>query len=205
MPKVSYIVSAYDRPAALCCCLASLALQTDFDFEVIVADNAPTFQQQVFNDTVVMHLADSRFRHLDTTVAKTCAGWDCYHSAEIANGWAHGEWLCFPSDDSYYMPTFQEKLLSAASAHGWGLVYCDMIYDGRGAGNCGQYHYVDVSPRVSRIDKTGFLVRRELFTGFPGKPSAAPGPSAADGLLVEDLVRRGVPHGKVGEPLMVHN
>jgi len=211
MPKVSYIVSAYDRPEMLRCCLASLAVQTDGDFEVLVADNAPTFKQQVLNDTAAMHLNDGRFRHYDTDCVKTCAGWDCYHSAEyVARHWAKGEWVCFPSDDSYYVPIFQEVMLYQANGLGRDMVYCDWLCDRRGHGEGfgpGRYHWVNAEAKISRIDKTGFLVKRALFVdiGFPGKNMDEVKPCAADGELIEGLVRRGVPHCKVNEILMVHN
>src|ERR1019366_3091887 len=104
MPKVTYIVSTYNRPTLLRCCLASLAAQTDADFEVVVADNSPDFNITSQHQEVVADLRDPRFRHIDTDCVKTCIGWDCYHSAEYCARIAAGEWLCFPSDDSYYVP-----------------------------------------------------------------------------------------------------
>ena|SRR5271166_3450177 len=209
MPKVSYIVSAYDRPILMRCCLASLAAQTDHDFEAIVADNSPDFKTQAVNRAVVDGMLDSRFSHIDTDSIKTCRGWDCYHSAEyVARNWATGEWLCFPSDDSYYVPMFQEAMVNKAQINGWSMVYCDWLCDRRGSLNGegpGRYGWVDASARISRIDKTGFMVRSSSFGAFPGKNMEEVKPCAADGLFIEELVRRGAKHGKVNEVLMVHN
>ncbi len=209
--KVTYIVSAYDRPDMLRCCLASLAVQTDRDFEVIVADNSKTFAEQQQNAAVVSAFHDSRFGHRDTDCIKTVGGWDCYWSAEyVAYNWAKGDWLCFPSDDSYYVPVFQERLLTRAKKDNLQLVYCDMVHGRSITPEIGsrfdRYERWFVEPRVNHIDKTGFLIKRSSFGGFVGKNRDAVGPASCDGLMIEDLVQRwSIRHGKVDEVLMVHN
>lgn len=203
MPKISYIVSAYKRPEMLRCCLASLAVQTDQDFEVIVADNAPPYEQPKANRLIVQ-LFDERFSHTDTDCVKTCAGWDCYHSAEyIAALYSvKSEWLCFPSDDSYYMPTFQQKMIAALeNQQTAAFAYCDWV------SNYAAYHAVIAAPRISRIDKTGFIVRRSVFNtfGFPMKSKDKLESIACDGYFIEKLMNEGYVGTKVNEILMVHN
>ncbi len=206
MTKLSYIVSAYNRPEMLRCCLASLAVQTDQDFEVIVADNAPTYEQQKVNRRIVQ-LFDERFSHVDTDCVKTCAGWDCYHSAEYVAALysVKSEWLCFPSDDSYYMPDFQQKMIAALenqqTAFTYAFAYCDWV------SNYAAYHAVIAEPRISRIDKTGFIVRRSVFSafGFPMKSKDTLAPIACDGYFIEKLIGEGYRGVKVNEILMVHN
>jgi hypothetical protein len=53
---------------------------------------------------------------------------DCYWSAEYAARQAKGDWLCFPCDDCYYVPEFQERMLEIAALYGWKLVLCDAVY-----------------------------------------------------------------------------
>jgi len=103
-------------------------------------------------------------------------------------------------------------MLCEAERKGWELVYCDMLrnddsIDGRKiTGAQGDYYFKwDVAPHVGGIDKTGFLVRRDRFTGFPKKNTDVPGPCAADGELVAALVKCGVRHGKAAGILVVHN
>lgn len=178
--------------------LHCLAAQTLEDFEVIVTDNSdPEVQRR--NHRSIAHLEDARFCHFDTSHLPVN---DCYWAAE----WAAlhecaGNFLCFPSDDSYYVPCFAEVVLGAAERNNWDLVYCNMVYDARFNGQC--YTPVNVQPMVNSIDKTGFIVRRSWFEGFPGKVSS--GPCKADGLLIESLLSRGIRHGKVSDVLMVHN
>jgi len=201
-PRVTYIVSAFNRPERLPCVLWSLKVQTDPDFEVIVADNARTSELQEAHFEIVSSLADPRFRHHNTAFYPTPA-WDCYWSAEwlFAQGQAKGDWICLPSDDSYYVPVFQEAMLTKARADSLSLVHCDMLYDRR-IGK--KYQVFKTAPVPRFIDKTGFLLAREAWIGFPAKPQT-PSPSYCDGLMIEELVRRGIRHGHVDEVLCVHN
>jgi hypothetical protein len=75
------------------------------------------------------------------------------------------------------------------------------VYDAR---LTGKYALLRQEPREGVIDKTAFLLRRDLFTGFPGKP-VGDAPANCDGKLVEQLVSAGVVHGKVDEVLLFHN
>jgi hypothetical protein len=203
MPSVSYIVSAFERPDCLPCCLWSLKIQTDPDFEVIVADNALDWRVQLQHQRAVEALGDSRFRHCNTAKQSTDQAWDSYWSAEWAvKHETRGAWICLPSDDSYYVPVFQQVMLTKARLDKLQLVYCDMLYDRRLAG---KYKVLNTAPAPEFIDKTGFLVARDAWIGFPTKRQRWPGPSICDGQMIQELVRRGVPHGKVDEVLCVHN
>jgi glycosyltransferase involved in cell wall biosynthesis len=190
-PDVSYLVSAYNRPDLLMCCLASLKAQTHSALaEIIVADNA-----------VVEHYAEANYnvcRMMGVVYIQTTAK-TCYHSAEMIAGIAQGRYLCFPSDDSYYVPLFQEILVAKADALDWELIYCEMLYNPRSPLDI--HRVLGVQPKLNHIDKTGFLVRREVFTGFEAKDRTP----AADGEMIEELVRRGVSHGKHHGTLAVHN
>jgi hypothetical protein len=108
-----------------------------------------------------------------------------------------GDWLCFPSDDSYYVPRFSEIMLEAARAQNLDFVYCDMLYDWRPDD---VYRIMNVEPRSCAIDKTCFLVKREIFKGFPYHESGW-----NDGAFAEQLVAEGVRHGKAPGVLVVHN
>jgi glycosyltransferase involved in cell wall biosynthesis len=185
--RCSFIVSAFDRPAHLDLLLRSLRLQTFQDFEVLVTDNA--IGDRAFdNFRIVIAIGDSRFRYIEAGQA------DCYFSANLGAKHAHGEYLCFPSDDNYYVPRFLESTLKAAPAD---LIYCDCLYDGHGI----HYAPMDVKPVCGWIDKGGFLVKREKFTGFAGPAVDRP----ADGWLIEALIKTGATHTKAPGYLWIHN
>jgi hypothetical protein len=202
MSKVTYVVSAFDRPWHLRCCLASLQVQTDPDFMVIVADNGnDVTQAEHFR---VVQSFDSRFVHLDSRHYDISPGWDCYWSADwVVEHYVSSPWVCLPSDDTYYVPVFQETLLKYAEERDLQLVYCEMLYDRRGSAD-GRYHLCNVAASPGRIDKVGFMVKREVWQPHPQKP-LVPGPTMCDGWFIEQVVNSGIRHGKVDEPLVVHN
>jgi hypothetical protein len=190
--SISFIVSAYDRPAHLRCCLASLSLQSGRN-QILVADNS---LEPCINDAhreAIQEFYPAVWFGTGVMGAKTC-----YQSANLLAQKAAGEWLCFPSDDSYYVPTFATTMLRATEKHQWNLIYCDLLYDPRMFRE-GKYNILPAAPVLNQIDKTNFMIRREKFTGFPdGSPTA-------DGLLIESLVKSGIRHGKAPGVLVVHN
>lgn len=194
---ITYIVSFYDRVQQLNTCLASLGAQAHRSTsEIIVCCNS--------TDDDVIKAAQMACLYHDAHCELTglIGARDCYESAEIIG--AKGDWLCFPSDDSYYVPLFAERMLDAALMHEWDFVYCDMLYASKWTVPEWTYSVMDVRPVKQHIDKTCFIVRRGLFNGFPGKLGGAP--CEADGALAEELVSRGVRHGKAnGGALVVHN
>lgn len=201
---VTYVVSAYDRPDSLAVCLWSLKVQTARDFECLIADNAIDVGIAARHQGVVAALNDKRFRHI-STVGKGKARDASYGSADwMVEYEARGEWLCFPSDDSYYVPQFQALMLGAAQPNAWDLVYCDLLYDPRLAG---RYAVLIASPQVCSIDKTNFMLRRDVWTGFltPLDPNDLGDRTCTDGLMIERLVRKGIRHGRVEQTLCVHN
>jgi len=205
MPAVTYIVSVYERPRALRGCLACLQVQTDPDFEVIVANTGPNEAMQRAHEEVVAQFAcdDPRFSYVNTLEYKSSPAWDCYWAAEwVVEHLASGDWICLPSDDSYYVPMFQERCLARARLNNWSLVWPEMLYDPR---LHGRYEKLDARACVGGIDKTGFLIRRDAWIGFPSKPTDYSRSSCADGEMIAELVGRGVAHGKIDEIMVVHN
>jgi glycosyltransferase involved in cell wall biosynthesis len=165
--------------------LRSLQIQSEPDFEVLVTDNGARESNRI----AVEQLEDSRFIYHATGRP------DCYYSANYGASMAIGEYLCFPSDDNYYVPRFLQTMLAAAPKD---LIYCDCIYDGYGI----HYASMDVAPIAGRIDKGGFLIRRDKFKGFDGPAGVN---RAADAWLIEGLIRTGVTHIKAPGYLWVHN
>lgn len=189
---VSFIVAAYDRPEMLRCCLASLQVQTHRNIEVLVADNTKNQDVSRQHEGVTVELCDSRFRYFNT-------GLDvCYAATRALAPQCHGEWLCFPNDDGYYVPQFTELML--AGSRGADFVYCDMLMDPR---LYGVYHVLKTKPKLYRIDKGGFLIRKSVFEKFDWPP--APDDYCRDGLLVEQLRKARVRMSKAKGVLFVHN
>lgn len=206
--SISYIVSTYHRPELLDICLCSLKTQTHKNSEIIVTDNS--------EDPVTMakhkESADRYGARYMNTRALTC-----YHSAEMGARTAVGKWLCFPSDDSYYVPKFAEKLLEMAYEYNLDFAFCEMVHNeaplpphqGLCIGTMDSavktgYRVRNVQPRLGFIDKTGFIVRRDVFAYFPRKPDTALA-CGSDGYLIEWLKKAGARYKKHDDVLVVHN
>jgi GT2 family glycosyltransferase len=197
IPKVSFVVSAFNRPVELKLCLLSLALQTDPNWEIIVVDNSDDDHKATRNSLTYSGINRYIRTTNDTRISGAPHEHSLYRATEMGVAAAKGKWLCFPNDDSYYCPWFLERMLGAAKANSWELVYCDLV-----AGGPKEHHWMRTEPRRCQIDKTCFLVKRGWFRGFDHRPEVY---AQADGLLIEDLVARGIRHGRVGQCLVVHN
>lgn len=192
---ISFIVSAYNRAPELAACLASLALNPPG--KLVVVCNA-TDPRQLEAHRHIANQFSAVF--IETAIhGATC----CYSASEIAanlGGIAETEWLCFPSDDSLYVQDFAKIMLATAVKHNADLVYCDCVYRvGSEQNDWPAYTILDVSPRMGRIDKTCFIVRRNKFKGFP--PHAR---GWRDGALIEQLIAEGIRHAKAPGVLVVH-
>lgn len=166
---------------------------------MIVTDNADDKRIQAQQRKIVGSLRDSRFKYCSTSSKIQIS--DCYWSAEWAAKRARGNWLCFPCDDCYYVPEFQERMLEVAACYGWRLVLCDAIY----RYNTKRYAVMNMKASMSIAAKSAFLVERKLFKGFRAKPQGKPAPCAADAALIGDIYSSGIPAGTVQDVMVVHN
>lgn len=191
---ISHIVSVLDRPHFLNAALAALVVQDGGGGEIIVCVNGTEAE-------TIAHCGDICTRYGATMRTTGLVGAKtCYESANMASTAATGEWLSFPSDDSLYVFEFSRVMLQTAELHKADLVYCDCVYrQDKTKGNWPAYTILDVSPRMGRIDKTCFIVRRSVFPGFPSHEHGW-----SDGALVEQMVRSGVRHAKAPGVLVVH-
>ena len=202
MPRVSFIVGCYERPGRLRTCLASLIDQTFQDFEIVVTDNSvdPVAIEKIKDLCTV----DPRIRY-EWTHDKALKNFprvgipSLYDAAEEGIAITTGEWLVMPNCDSYYPPVSIERMLQYADAHNLEFVFCDFV-QGRPDMN---YHYFFARPEGCLIDKTCFMVKREWFPAeWPSKVELY---GVADGVLVNELVAKGIRHGRLAEVLCVHN
>lgn len=190
---VSFVLSCFDRPSALFVSLGSLVNQTVGDWQCLVMINGSDESMILAHQVVVLGFADKRIKVYSRYGAPHDIG--CYHSAEYGARKSTGKWLAFPSDDSYFTPEYVETM---TSDDGVDLAYCDVLYDRRLSGYRG---ILNVVPVEGLIDKTCFMVKREKFIGFPDK-DVTPN---ADGKAIEQMIRLGYKHRKVGEALCIHN
>lgn len=201
---ISFIVVAFENTNSLRTCLSSLVDQTidPSQVEIIVCDNSIDMGPALRNKELC--LMDPRIQYLwtepNTKVERPgirhrrCL----YTATEIGAEKSDGDWLCFPNADSYYARSFVERMFAKAAQDYLEFVYCDIVL-GR---HDRPYHPRSCTPASCNIDKTNFLIRRDWFPGFTKKWENY---ELADGLMVDDVVAKGIRHGKVDECLVTHN
>ena len=197
--KVTFLVNSYAAPENLWCLLGSLIQQTDPSWEAVVLTNHPEPAKRYDHKLVVEAINDRRISTADSWHERH--SWDCYWACDWAvdQGLAKGDWICCASDDGYYVPEFVEEMTKSDAD----LVLCDALM--RKHIGTGQRRVVNTLPKCGHVDKTAFMVRREKWIGFPHKNTTMSGPSAADGMAVESMVRLGYKWDKIDLPLVVHN
>jgi glycosyltransferase involved in cell wall biosynthesis len=200
-PRITFLVSVFDRPLNLLGLLGSLIVQTDQKWEAVVLNNGMGVRASMICDEISEY-ARNQIEYYHTANNKT--GWDCYWSSDLAieKGWANGDYLAFASDDGYYVPEFVQVMCDAADENQWDFAYCDLLYDARAAG---KRSIMTAYPQCCSIDKTNFIVRRDKWIGFATKNTGPFKPTQADGEAVEEMVRRGYRHGRVDQVLAVHS
>lgn len=189
---ISFVVSVLDRPRFLNCCLASLHVQRETPAQIIVACNGleEAIRQSCKS---IAELYGAEFVETGLLGAKCC-----YDSANMVIDRIRGEWVCFPSDDSLYVFDFSTIMLRTASKNNADLVYSDCVYR-HDKGTWPDYEVLVSSPKLGRIDKTNFILKRRLFGGFPPDMRGW-----RDGALIDGLVKRGAKAAKAPGVLVVH-
>ncbi len=198
---ISYVVSACDRPEMLRACVASLAAQGG-EKQICVTLNGDKEQSRLNVEAV--HKMNAMFSY---TSAYSDNAYDAALVFIETRGPmgkpfnpVKGDWLCFPSDDSLYVADFGKIMIETAVRERADLIYCDMIYkQGSESSGWKPYSLLESEPRMGRIDKTNFIIRRELFKGFPPHPR-----NWRDGALIEQVIRDGAKPAKAPGVLCVH-
>jgi len=201
-PLLSWIIGSFNRPNSMRTCLSSIIDQTFTDWEAIVTDNSddPMCRAKI----ELLCRMDPRIRY-EWTHDNALTNFprvgipSLYDAAEIGVKMTTGKYLMFPNCDSIYAKYFAERVIPFAEEGNFELVICNFI---QGRPDM-PYFYFDAYPEACRCDKTAYLIRRERFPEqWPGKIDMY---GVADGLLVNDLVAKGIRHGKFDQLMIVHN
>ena len=201
-PVLAFVVGSYNRPSRMRTCLASLIDQSMPEIEIVVTDNSDDLDCRKKIEELCK--VDPRIRY-EWTHDRSLTNFpdvsipSLYDAAEIGIKMTTASWLNFPNCDSYFVPWFVERMLKSAEENNAEFVYCDFV---QGRPDM-RHHFFDSYPCGGRIDKTNFIMKREWFPDeWPGKIHVY---GMADGVLVNELVAKGIKICKLPELLVVHN
>lgn len=129
-------------------------------------------------------------------------GMNWYTQINRAVDLVKNDWLCFPNDDCYYMPTFRNEFSRHMNKSDF--IYSNIVYDGR---NRGPYGILPTRPKVNFIDKICYMVRTSIFKELEGFPvyTEVKDLYRTDGYFVENVVASGYTVTKIEDILAVHN
>jgi hypothetical protein len=184
-------------------CLSSIIDQSNFEeWEAVVTDNSddPMCRAKI----ELLCRMDPRIRY-EWTHDRSFVNFprvsipSLYDAAEIGVKMTTGEQLVFPNCDSYYCKVFAERMLQSVDIFGADLNYCDFV-QGR---HDQPYSYFYTRPEACSLDKTCYMIKREWFPEeWPGKVEQY---GVSDGILINELVAKGINHRRVEQVFVVHN
>jgi glycosyltransferase involved in cell wall biosynthesis len=188
-PKVTMVISAYQRPTQIMVTLSSLLAQTHQNFEILVVHDGPGPEVK----KVVEGLSDARVRFLETSERKN----DWGNSAkEWGSHQATGEWIGHSNDDNYYAPGYFELMVNACLNNQAQFAYCNMLHS----------HLLwapfPTQPRSGALDGGAWICRTEIVNSTAWPENKAD--TYADGFYIDALVAR-CKVAKVNSFLLVHN
>lgn len=195
---ISFICSTYQSPNFLIGLINSLLCQTDPDFECLIMDEGDN-KQYVPNDLRFKHYHFDRIwmKHTDGRNRGSLGLLPSDKGIELATG----DFVCFPCEDIYYAPKFNELMKLASKQHRADFVHCDFVF---GLEN---YTYRKSEPSVGLISRCNWIVKKDKigqlrFANFMATPQMM---GIADGLFVEHLIKSGIKHVNISNILMVYN
>jgi hypothetical protein len=193
-PDITFIIGTDHRPVHLMGLLSSLIVQTNENWEAIIASEAKSVEDISAIQNLIEMVDDDRITYYSSP--RHHGDWHQTVKKRRANT-ANGIMLCFPNDDVYYAPTFVEMVMYSVRAYGWDLVYCDWLNPEFG------YTVHGAAPAVGHIDVGGFAVSERVW--HQTKEFWQCGSQTADGEYIEAVVRAGFRHGKTPGVLYVKN
>ena len=200
MPRVSAVVGAFNRPGRLRTFLACLVDQTFTDWEAVVVDNSD--QPEALAASREMCKIDPRIRYEemgDRAFSPLHGIRSLYDASEIGIAMTTGEWIWVPNDDTYACPWFLQRMMETVDATQAEFVFCDFV---QGRPDVPHHGFVTTA-EACQIDKTCYIIRRDKFPiPWPGKIEQY---GVADGILVNELVAKGIKLAKLQQMLIVHN
>lgn len=198
---ISFIIATYNRPDYLAILLWSIKNQTSKDWEVIVMDEGE-------NQSVVDMANDKRIkRYTFERIEMTDGRGSCGILPKNAGvKYAKGEYLCFPSEDTYYVPIFVEEMLK--QSENLDIVMCNFLYGVNEWKNKPQnYSVIQAYPSVGSIDTCNYIIKPKIYLKYPFTKfiSNKIQLGFADGLVPKTAVENGASWKAINQVLVVHN
>lgn len=204
MPKISTILTSYNKPQWIEQSIKSVIDQTYDDWELlIVDDNSP---DKTVEDIILHYVDGKKVRYYQTNVSEEERYKTARYATNIntmANSYASGDFLSYLTDDDYYHPERFEKLLDKLESDPKiKIAYCGQFFvDTDGNVSPGRETFGDIDSAWNLVDHTSVIHEAELFYEVGGWDNDPGTWAGADAYFWNRLTATGNLFYEVAEPL----
>jgi spore maturation protein CgeD len=205
MPKVSVILTVYNKPQWLKECIDSVIAQTYSDWELIILeDNSPLPEVR---EIIESYLPNSQIKVYYSGITEG----ERYKTTRYAtlinygiSNFSTGEYITYLTDDDFYYSHRLGKMVECISADGVSIVYgSQQIVDADG--NHAGVRYVDgvLDNAWNKVDHNSVMHKKELFNevgGWSDTPDIWGGADAHFWRKLTDAGYRFYPVGDANDP-----
>lgn len=198
-PKVSVILTSYNKPFYLKRAIQSVLSQTYQNWELIIADdNSP--DPKVWN--VISNYKDDRIISFNSNIEEDRRFLTARYATQINTAvrlFSNGSLLTFLADDDFYYPEMLEKMVSFVSRTGYDVVFCaqhivdvDGNIDGGGVDGKGVRFFKQPLVRgADKLDHNQVMTTRSAFDAVDGWDDDPGVWSGADAYFFDRLEKNG--------------
>jgi glycosyltransferase involved in cell wall biosynthesis len=192
--KISFVIATYNRPKALDVLLYSLLGQDSDAWDAIVMDeDGESGPKYAVRDSRITHRPTERHR-IPSWNERGSLG---YLPKHVGASLVGGDFLCFASEDIYYLPDFVSSMLKCAERND--IIGCDVLINRVDCTNI-----LPFFPRVGGTDGANYIIRPEWYHRNPFTTFFPDEIGVADGRTPELCVQQGARWSRVGRVLVVH-
>lgn len=199
-PKVSVILTSYNKPDYLEIAIQSVLNQTYDNFELIIADDNSK-NLSVF-EVIARHQNATNIKFYKSNVSDEDRLKTARYATQINHAvkyYATGKYICYLADDDHYYPLFLEKMVESAEKHAYDVCFCcqhikdkDGNIDGAGDPTRGKRFFNEVLTRgADKLDHNQVMTTRFAFDAVGGWNDSSGCWSGADAAFFDRLERSG--------------
>jgi len=172
LPKVSVILTSYNKPIFVRKAIESVLSQTYSNFELIIAeDNSP--DQEVFK-VISEYTNIKNVIYFNSHVKEEDRLKTARYATQINTAvrqYSSGKYICYLADDDYYYPEMLEKLVENAEEYSYDVCFCaqhikdpDGNIDGGGAPGVGiRFFGTPLVRGADKLDHNQVMTTRKAF------------------------------------------
>lgn len=199
-PKVSVILTSYNKPSYVKKAIDSVLNQTYDNYELIIAEDNSS-DPKVF-EAIEPYLQNANVKYFNSFVKDEDRLKTARYATQINKAvreYSDGKYICYLADDDYYYPEMLEKLVETAEKYSYDVCFCaqhirdvDGNIDGGGAPGVGiRFFGTPLVRGADRLDHNQVMTTRSAFDAVDGWDDGYWWWSGADSGFFDRLEKKG--------------